>query len=459
MAASLVAAGCGPSGSTAAGGTASASDASGGASACALSALANHRGTVTVDFWESMHTALAQTLTALTDEFNGSQSKVHVQLVEQQSYTTTWTKYQAGLGNGQLPAVVQLTHTDLQGMVDARAALPVQDCLAASHVATADFIPRVLDDFKIRGVQIGMPFAISTPVLLYNQLAFAKDGISAPPKTLAQMVADAEILEAHGSGMGLKLDPWHLETWLATADQLFVNHDNGRSARATKAVFDDATGQKIWRELDTLVSSGAATTNPAQGTGEFDNLLGIGGGKYAMTIDTSAVLGTVTAVLAKGTYPNVKLGVAPFPVLDTAAKGGILPGGSGLFISARASALQQAAAWQYISFLDSTSSQATWAAGTGYIPIRTSSTRTSTVQGLWQKRPGYKVAYEQLVDGAASAATAGAAIGPYPQVRQAELTAEEAMFTHGTSPQAAVASAARKIDQILRQYNQRLGGS
>ena len=38
--------------------------------------------------------------------------------------------------------------------------------------------------------------------------------------------------------MGLVLDPWHLETWLATANQLFVNNKNGRSARATKGVFN-----------------------------------------------------------------------------------------------------------------------------------------------------------------------------------------------------------------------------
>ena len=39
-----------------------------------------------------------------------------------------------------------------------------------------------------------------------------------------QMVADAKALKASGSGMGLVLDPWHLETWLATANQLFVNN-------------------------------------------------------------------------------------------------------------------------------------------------------------------------------------------------------------------------------------------
>ncbi|MGH9089430.1 MAG: extracellular solute-binding protein, partial [Acidimicrobiales bacterium] len=446
-------------GGTASAGPAGASGRSAPASACALSALRHHRGTVNIDFWESMHTANGQTLTTLTNAFNSSQHAVDVTLVTQASYTDTWTKYRSGLSNGQLPDVVQLTSTDLQGMVDSRSALPVQSCMAASHYQTADFIPRVLDAFKVGGVQVGMPFAISTPVLLYNKLAFAADGISAPPSTLSQMVVDAKELKAQGSGMGLKLDPWHLEAWLATANQLFVNNANGRKGRATKAVFDTATARKIWTALDQLVTSGAATTNPAQGTGEFNNLLGIGSGQYAMTIDTSAVLGTVSAVLSKGTYPDVQMGVAPLPVFSRSVKGGLEPGGSALYISNRVPKLRQAAAWQFVRFLDSTASQASWAAGTGYIPIRTSATKTSTVLGLWQRSPGYKVAYAQLVDGGSSAATAGAALGPYPQVRQAELTEEEAMLTHGTAPKAAVAAAAAKVDQVLSQYNQRVGGS
>ena len=61
------------------------------------------------------------------------------------------------------------------------------------------------------------------------------------------------------------------------------------------------------------MKSGDATTNPSTGPSEFDNLLGIGSGKYGMTIDTSAALGTVTQVLGRGKYPNVKLGISAFP--------------------------------------------------------------------------------------------------------------------------------------------------
>ena len=92
-----------------------------------------------------------------------------------------------------------------------------------------------------------MPFAVSTPILYYNQIAFTKAGLNpnSPPATLTQMVADATALKAwvrHGPG----LDSWHLETWFATANQLFVNNKNGRSARATAAVFNNKTSVSIF---------------------------------------------------------------------------------------------------------------------------------------------------------------------------------------------------------------------
>ena len=453
----LVAAGGPPVSS--AGAAAKGSSAKVPASECPLSTLAHHKGTVSIDMWESMHTTLTKTLTALTDTFNSSQSKVHVNLVQQASYTDTWTKYQAGLTNGQLPAVVQLTSIDLQAMSDSRSALPAQACIKASRYKTSDFVARILNAFKVGGVQVGMPFALSSPVLTYTQLAFQAAGISVPPATLDQMVADAAALKAHGSGMALKLDPWHLETWLATANQLFVNNKNGRAKRATKSVFDNATARRIWSDLNQMVTKGDAITTQAQGANPYDNLLAIGSGQVGMTIDTSAVLSTVYTILSGGQYPNVKLGVAPLPVYSTKVKGGIEPGGSALYIPNRISKVDQAAAWDFISFLDSTTSQATWAAGTGYIPIRKSAAKSATVQSLWQKSPGFKMSYEQLVSGAVTPATAGAALGPYPQVRQIELTSEESMFQQGVSPAKALASAASKIDQTLAQYNQRVGST
>ncbi len=426
---------------------------------CNLKALANAKSVVNITFWESANSANLTTLQSITSAYNSSQSKVHVTLVTQAGYDDTWQKYLAGLTNGQLPDAVQLEDQRTQAAIDTKSFLPVQSCMNAAKYSTSDYLPRPLAYWKVNGVQWALPFAVSAPILYYNQNAFTKAGLTSPPATLSQMVADAKTLKASGSGMGLVLDPWHLETWLATANQLFVNANNGRSARATAGVFNTKTSVSIFSQLKTLVTSGSATTNPSSGPNAYDNLLGIGSGKYGMTIETSAALGTVTKLLGSGQYANVKLGVGAFPVYSSSVQGGVEPGGSGVYISNKSSALHQAAAWDYLSYICNTQSQATWAAGTGYIPVRKSSAQTATVQNLWVTNPGYKFAYNEINNGANTPATSGSVIGPYADVRTDVLNAEISMFTGGVSPSNAVKTAQSNVNSTISSYNGRLGAS
>jgi multiple sugar transport system substrate-binding protein len=224
-------------------------------------------------------------------------------------------------------------------------------------------------------------------------------------------------------------------------------------------VFNSPTAISIFSQLRQLVRSGGATTNPSTGPDAYDNLLGMGSGKYGMTIETSAALGAVTQLLGGGHYANVKLGVGPFPVYSASAKGGVEPGGSGVYISNKVPALDQAASWLYLAYITNTQSQATWAAGTGYIPVRKSSTQTATVQHLWTTEPGYKVAYDEVNGGVNSAATSGSVIGPYAEVRTDVLNAEISMYTSGASPTSALKTAQTNVNSTISDYNTRLGVS
>ena len=145
------------------------------------------------------------TLAAITSAFNSSQTKVHVTLVNQSSYDDTWQKYEAGLTNGQLPDAVQLEDQRTQDAIDTQSFLPVQSCMNAANYSTWDYLARPLDYWKVNGVQRALPFAVSAPIVFYNQNAFTKAGLNPadPPLTLPQMLSDAKALKASGSGMGL----------------------------------------------------------------------------------------------------------------------------------------------------------------------------------------------------------------------------------------------------------------
>jgi sn-glycerol 3-phosphate transport system substrate-binding protein len=429
---------------------------------CPLGALKKASKPVEITMWHSMNRANDEVLNKLTDAYNARQSDVKVTLVNQTTYNDTLTKYVAGLSTGDLTDLVQIEDTALQQMIDTQSVLPAQACVKADKYDLSGHVQRVLDYYTVNGTLWPMPFNVSNPVFFYNKKAFVQAGLdpNKPPATLDEVTAYSKKLKDSGAvskaGFGLKTDPWYLEQWLAKAGQPYVNNGNGRKARATKVAFDTKQGLEIFTWMSDMVSQGLAITNNNEGPPQFDNLLGIGNGTNAMTIDTSASLGTISSVLSSGQYPNVELGVGPMP--GPVGKGGILVGGAALYISNKSDPAKQAAAWDFSKYLNEAQVQADWAAGTGYVPIVEAATKLPAVQELWAKTPGYKVAYDQLLTGVNNVATAGPVIGAYKAVRDAVVAAQNSMFTQDVKPKAALKAAKAKANPAMEEYNTRVGG-
>ena len=429
---------------------------------CPLNALKTAKDKpVEITLWHWMPRANETALQGLVDTFNSSQSDVKVSLVNQIDWEATFQKYKAGLGTGDLPDIVQLQESDQQQMIDTQTVLPAAVCAKADKYSFSDFLPRVISYFTVQGKQYAMPFNTSGPVLYYNRKAFSAAGLdpNSPPKTLDELRATAEKLKAGGvsAPLGLKTEPGYFEHWRGLAGKTYVNNNNGRKARATKTIYDDPTGRQIFSWLSGMVKDGLATTNPDLGTGAFDNLLGIQSGSHAMAFDTSAALGTISAVLGGGTVTNVELGVAPFPAPGKSAKGGVLVSGGALYMVNKSSSAKQAAAWKFLKFLDDPANMTTWAIGTGYLPIRKSSASSSEMEQYWQQNPAYKVAYDQLLNGPTNVATSGSVIGNYTGARDALRDAENSMFLNGTDPKTALKDASKNATDAIDEYNSRLG--
>src|SRR4051794_16500817 len=323
----------GGGGSASGGGTGSSGGADSGA--CPVAALDKATGPVTITFWHGLNQANETVLQGLVDKFNGSQTKVKVDLVNQTGYEEILRKWVAGLGTGDLPDVAQLEDTATQQMIDTQSIVPASACIKADHYDTSDIVGRVLERYTVNGTLYPMPFNVSNPVLYYDKNAFTAAGLDPekPPTTLEEVKADAQKIKNAGyqTGFGLKLNPWYLEQWAAKANTYFVDNQNGRSKRATAAVFDNATGRKTFAWMKDMVDSGLARTNPDDGPNNFDNLLGIRSKVNGMTIDTSAALGQISIVLGNGEGGGVQLGVGPMP--GPSGTGGVLVGGGALYMS------------------------------------------------------------------------------------------------------------------------------
>jgi len=429
---------------------------------CPVDALDDADGPVELAFWHSMPRENEATINKLVDEFNDEQDEVQVKAVFQGTYADTATKYRASTQGGARPDIVQIEDSGLQTMVDSGTILPIQACVDADDYSLDDNLERALAYYSLDRELIALPFNVSNPILYYNKIAFEEAGLDPedPPTTFdevrqaSQQIVDETSIKA---GIAFNLDPWYLEQWLATANELYVDNENGRAERADEAVFNGEQGLEVFEWIDDMVDDGLASYVGTDPSG-FDHLLAVGNQNAAMAINSTAALGTVAALLGGGSFPNVELGVGPMPGFDN-ADGGVTVGGAGLYMVNSGDDEKMAAAWEFLKFLNTPHSQAVWSAGTGYIPAGEQAAQTKLIQDLWAEQPGFKVAYDQLLQGKTDFATAGALFGNYEAVRQAVAGGFERMITQDQSAEDAIDGAANDATDVLQDYNDRIGVS
>lgn len=427
---------------------------------CGLEELAAADTPVDITFWHVQAEADAVNLQALADQFNASQDQVRVKLVQQPDYPGEMEKWQAGMTTGDLPDVAQMEETTVQRLVDSGSTVPVAACVEADDFDLSDFSERSLAYYTVDDVLQSMAWSVSNVALFYNKEDFRKAGLDPerPPTTLEEVesvsrtLVDADVVP---HGLALKVAPYFHEFWSAKAGQTLVNNDNGRSKRATKATIDTATGRELWTWWDRMVSDGLAINSGSDVTA-IDHFLAVGNHQAAMTIEANANLARIDEALSAGGWTDLEIGVAPLPGLD--ATGGVPIGDGSLWISEASPKAERAAAWQWIKFLVAAPAQVTWHTEKGSVPTRVSVGEDPAVTALWADSPEYRVGWDQLQQGPIDAATSGALIGPYQEVRDAIVNGLTAMLTTDTSPEEALAAAQAEADAAIEDYNRRIGG-
>ena len=421
---------------------------------CPLSALASAQKPVNIVYWHAMTSANEDTLKRLTAKFNASQHDVHVTLVAQGGYNDVLTKFRTVAGTSDAPDLIQMEETSLQQMIDSHSTVPAQACVDAAHADLSDILPRVRAYYTVGKVLYPVPFNVSNPVFYYNTAAFQKAGIQQAPTTFAEIITDARKLKATGLKYGFyyKRDPWVLEQFLALNGEPYVNNGNGRDKRATAVVFDTPFAHTLFHDLDTLVGQGLAGTNPASGQSEYDNVFSICNGENAMTIDTSAVLGTAYQLLGSGQCKTkVGVGVAALPARTaTAACSWAAPRTT----SSRARTRRRS---------PPRGSSRSTSRRRACRPRGPRARATSRSARLRCSRPSSRTSgrrvratrsrTEQLATGKENVATAGPVIGDYQGVRNALQTALESFLIGSASPDAALTKAVHAADAAIQAYN------
>ncbi|WP_433887826.1 extracellular solute-binding protein [Streptomyces sp. CA-111067] len=315
----------------------------------------------TLTYWDTSDAKTeAPTYQALIKDFEAKYPKIKVNY-QNVDFTTVEQKFKAAAQSGKgAPDVVR---TDV-GLIPEYASLHYIAPLdgTAAQTDLSDFLPGPLDTTKYQGKSYGVPSVTDTLGLLYNKAIFAKAGITAPPTTWDEMVADSATIKAKVPGVAgtyMNPDAYFLLPFLfgegadladPAAKKVTVNSPQAVKAVTAAKKVNDTSGLKI------------------DFASAYDNMqTSFRTGKVAMLIQGPwSVSDDLTGSAFKD---KANLGYAPVPAGSTGKP--LAPtGGHDLAVYQGSKNLQ--AAYLLTAFLTSSASQQTIALKNGTLPTRTS---------------------------------------------------------------------------------------
>ncbi|MFK7916587.1 MAG: ABC transporter substrate-binding protein [Ilumatobacter sp.] len=432
---------------------------------CPVDALDAADSPVELTFWYGLGNELETALIDTVADYNASQDRVVVEIENQVSYEAIADKYiQSGVN--ERPDIVQLPEYVVQAFAQSDTFVPVEACIEASGYDTTAFLPGALSAYEFEGIQWGMPFNVSNPVLFYNRQMFEAAGLDPddPPVTLDELrTVSQQLVDSGVAGTGIALDSgrdsgggWFFEQWFGRAGELYADNDNGRTAPATQVLFNNELGVELLTYLQELIDSGLAVTvgDNAGGQDTFFRMIDAES-PAAMTISTSAAISSVLAALGSGiaeglTPADIGVGPMPGPGNTPAAQ----VGGASLWIPAGRGDAETSAAWDFLEYLIDAQTQSTWATRTGYIPIRSDALEVEPVASLYVDDVRYRVAFDQLLGAGDDAAAAVPAIGPQREVRSVTADAIAAVYAGADVTQILI-DAEAAANGLITNYNAR----
>jgi len=459
-AAALFAAACG---GDSGGGSAASTD-------CPVNALDNASGPVELVMWETFTGQPLRTMQQLVEQYNASQDKVIVRMENQGvGYEEIQRKFNTAISSGDLGGLVVLEDTQTQFMADSGTIVPAQACFDADpSVNIDDFSTVVRNFYSVDGALQPASSNLSTGVMYYNRDHLSAAGLNpdAPPQTLEELKEASLAIQAAGvtqKPFVMVLQPWFIEHWLTGSGTTIVNENNGRNALATESTFNNATTLELYNWLAEMNSLGLLNAVPGT-EGQVDHYFAMALQEASITIETSTAISTINAVL-EGTLDPAEVGldgdslpaidinvdVAPYPGLT--GPGQVQAGGGAWYIPNTNSDEVIAAAWDFMKWLNSPATQATWMIGSTYNAWNDQAADESSLQE-WEAttRPGrwLNVAVEEIDN--LDPNFPGPLIGPYTDVRTAIRLSLDQLLLSGQSPEQVVAATDAAITTALQRY-------
>lgn len=321
----------------------------------------------TVNFWYSLTGTSQSALKKLTKDFEKKNPNITIKLQSQGgNYSDLQAKLVSGLQSPKdLPTITQAYPGWLYNAAKNNMLVNLTPYVNNKSVGWGSYknsgIKKALwDGANIGGTQYGVPFNKSVEVLFYNKTLLDKYGVKVPSNMSQLASASAEIYrKSHHKvrGMGFDaLNNYYMMQMKETYGKDFNKNLNFATKDSVKAINYYANGVKAGYFMQAGTQKYMSTP--------FNN------GQVAMFIGSTAN----EAYLKQGLKKGYVYGVVPRPSQMNVQQG------TDIYMFKKASAMQKAAAFKYLKFLTSKSSQLYWAKQTGYMPVNTAALNDSAYQ-------------------------------------------------------------------------------
>lgn len=319
----------------------------------------------------------------LLDAFAKQSDGVTVTLVDGgKNYEEVQQKFNAALSGGELPDIVVLSDVTWFNFALNGQITPLEDLFDKAGVTPDGYVKPLYDDYLFQDKHYALPYSRSTPLFYYNKTVWQQAGLpDQGPESWEQLTQWAQTVKDAG-GPQLSFVTGDGVGYLDWIGQGLVWSMGGAYSDGYTPTFTDP---------DTIAA--ATLLKDFKATGLYDVAADpspvFSSGQAAAAIEsTGSLKGILDAV---GGSFEVGTAFLPGPLGKSCPTGG-----AGLAIPAGISEERKVNALKAIGFLTNAENTATFAQGTGYMPVQTAAVESDTIATYLQEVPQAKTALDQL---------------------------------------------------------------
>jgi len=387
---------------------------------------------------------LTRIVDGLVADFEKQNPDVHVNAIYAGNYNDARIKALAALKSGKPAQLSVMFAIDSYELIEQGAIVAFDDLVRsdADKQWLKSFYPALMENGRVNGKTWGIPFQRSTIVMYYNKDAFRDAGLDPdkPPANWAELVSmGKKLVKKDAAGnvkrWGVMIPSTGYPYWMFGA----LTMENGQvlmNAAGNRTYFDaPATVEALqfWKDL------GSKFKVMPSGTIEWGTL------RQNFLAGRTAIMwhstGNLTVVKKKAKFD---FGVAMLPAKK---RRGTPTGGGNFYIFKKSSAAERQAALKFIRWMTSPERTAEWSIRTGYLGTRPDAYRTPKLMSYVKSFPPAAVARDQL-----KFATAELFTYQTGRVRKLLDDAIQAALIGRKTPAAALGSAQRQADRLLKRY-------